>query len=88
MGAGLSMQIEILLAIQTLLLGLVGYLMKSIYDDYKEYRRNTEKRLDEIEHNYLHRFEMVHAKINESEKKIVELLTQIKYDNGDKSKAN
>ncbi len=84
----MTMQIEILLAIQTILLGFVGYLLKTIFDDYKEFKRNTEKRLNEIENNYLSRFEMVHSKINETEKKIVELITQLKYEHGDKSKAN
>lgn len=88
MGAGLTMQTEILLFLQTLLLGFGGYLLKTIFDDYKEFKRNTEKRLNDIENNYLRRFEMVHTKINESEKKIVELITQLKYEHGDKSKAN
>lgn len=84
----MTMQIEILLGVQTLLLGLVSYLLKTIYDDYKDYRKNTEKRLNDIENNYLARFEMVHTKINESEKKIVEVITQLKYDHGGKNQGN
>lgn len=82
------MQIEILLAIQTLLLGLVSYLLRTMYDDYKEYRRNVEKRLNDIENNYLSRFEKIHDKINLSEKEIIKVITQLKYEHGTKSEGN
>lgn len=80
--------LQILLGVQTLLLGLIGFLLKTIFTDYKEHRAEIDRKVDEIEKNYLHRFDDVQARIAASEKEIIKVVTQLKYEHGNKNKTD
>lgn len=68
--------------ISTGLLGLILFFLKDYLSEQRKYQEKTEKRMDEIENNYLHRFDEVHKHLSTLDVKITEIGTQLKFDRG------
>lgn len=70
--------IELLSGVQIILLAIIGFFLKQFFDGVKKYQEDTTRRILEIEHNYLDRFMVISERIAESEKKIIEVIGELK----------
>lgn len=67
-------------SIQALLLGIIAFFIKRFFDEDRAYREKAEKKFSDIKENYLERFENVNNRILQTEKNIIEVVTQLKYE--------
>jgi hypothetical protein len=66
--------------LNTGLLGLIFWFLKDYLEQQRKTQLETEKKMNEIEHNYMNRFDEVNKHLGSIDTRITEIITQMKYD--------
>lgn len=68
--------------LSTGLLGLIFWFLKDYLSEQRKHQAETETRMNEIEDNYMDRFDEVNKHLSAIDVKITEIGTQLKFDRG------
>lgn len=66
--------------LSTGLLGLIFWFLKDYLSEQRKHQTETETRMNEIEDNYMDRFDEVNKHLGNIDVRISEIITQLKYD--------
>lgn len=67
-------------SVQVLLLGIIAFFIKRFFDEDRQFRQQSETKFSQIKENYLDRFDTMNERILQTEKNIIQVVTQLKYE--------